>query len=102
MEEQCIRTGIIISVVVDGLEVTVVAAATLPHRARATTPKATQVALRCRVFRLEVAMVVYYLLARRAHHKNDSLEAFEIGPSPSAALTTNHVKRQVRKGHYTT
>ena len=56
------RTGITISVVVDVLEVTIVSAATPLQRARATTPKATQVALRRRMLRLEVDMVVYYLL----------------------------------------
>jgi len=72
VEQQSTRTWAITSVVVDILEVAVDPAATPLKRARATTPKATQAALRCRMFRLEVDMVVYYLLARVARQENES------------------------------
>jgi hypothetical protein len=79
------RTGIITSVVVDILEVTVVSAAARPQRPRATRPKATQVALRCRMLLLEVTMIINYLSARVECHESDNLEALESRPSPSVA-----------------
>lgn len=65
MEEQCTRTWAITSVVVDILEVVVDSAATPLKRARATTPKANQAALRCRMLRLEVDMIIYLFVSTR-------------------------------------
>lgn len=66
MEEQFIRTGVAIFVVVDILEVTVVSAATLPQNARATIPKAAQAARRFRMLRLEMGIIVCCLSGRVA------------------------------------